>query len=490
MIDINNLTIEFDKGPVVDGISFSVGEGEIVGIVGESGSGKSMTAYAIMDLLPPGAKITSGYVSREVLDIKDIAMVYQEPANALNPVMKVGKQIENAVKVHFPDIRDKKKLRSLTEDFMENAGLKDCSSLYSYYPHELSGGMRQRILIAMALACKPKLIIADEPTTALDPGTRIRIIERFRKINQKYGTAVLLISHDIDVISSICKRILVMKDGRLVESGPTEKIMSKPVDEYTKRLVASAEAKKRGGEKYSVPDGKGFGLSLRNVTGYYDNGKVKVLDNVSLDIYPGEFFGIVGESGSGKSTIARAIAGLLRKSEGSIKLNGEEINNISYKKRRVYSKDIQIIFQDPFTSLNPKMKIGRFLEEPLRIHHVCSNKAEMKEKVINTLSLVELDSDIYDRYPSELSGGQRQRISIAAALILNPGLIIADEPVSAVDLTVEAQILELLKELHKKFNVTFLFISHDFDVVKNVCDRIAVIEKGKIISIGEPEKIL
>lgn len=497
MIDIKHLTVEFQKDcPVIEDITFSVEEHEIVGIVGESGSGKSMTAYAIMNLLPEDARITSGIVTRDILNISDIAMVYQEPMQALNPVMKVGKQVENAVRLHFSKGKkggiSKMEAKARAIQFMEEAGLSDCERLYHDYPHRLSGGMRQRILIAMALACKPRLIIADEPTTALDADMRTHIIERFRKINQKHGTAILLISHDIDAIAAICSRVIVMKDGHIIEENTLEEILQNPKDPYTQRLVASARAKQVSAPKETeIQSEKGCSLAVKHINGYYhDKERIKVLDDISFDIRPGEIFGLVGESGCGKSTLAKTIAGLMREAEGSILLNGQEINGLSFRKRKKYAKDIQVVFQDPFGSLNPKMKVGRFIEEPLRIHKVCRTRQERKQKVLEMMSLVGLEPELYDRYPQELSGGQRQRISIAAALILNPGLVIADEPVSAVDLTVEAQILRLLKELHQQFHITFLFISHDRKLVKNLCDRIAVMEHGKIVAVGAPEEVL
>ena len=492
MIEIKELTVKFNKGAVVKDVSFTICEGEVLGIIGESGSGKSITAYSIMNLLPKTAKVVSGDISRDVVSQGEIAMIYQEPSSALNPVMKVGKQVENAVRIHFSSENKKLTKAELKEKaikFMEGAGLTDCEKLYSYYPNQLSGGMRQRILIAMALACKPKLIIADEPTTALDSVTRNRIIERLRKINEEYNTAILLISHDFDVISAICERVIVMKHGHIIEENTTEELLSNPRDAYTKELVAAALMKRFSKfENGKVLEKRPF-LEVKNVNGYYnDKGRVKILDEVSFVINEGEIFGLVGQSGSGKSTLAKVIAGLMWDAKGSILLDGKEINQISRRARRHYSRDIQIVFQDPFTSLNPKMKVGRFIEEPLRIHKIYKTAMERKARVIEILSLVGLDAEYYDRYPSELSGGQRQRISIAAALILNPHFIIMDEPVSAVDLAVEAQIIELIKDIHDKFNITFLFISHDMKLVKGICNRIAVIEDGRIISIDEVER--
>jgi len=486
MININNLRIEFTENiPVIRNLSFAVNKGEIVGIVGESGSGKSITAYYMKGLLPSTAKVISGELTGDI-ENSEISMIYQEPMNALNPVMTIGKQIENAVKKHFSNDIKKHVIKC-----MEDAGLENCEKLYELYPHQLSGGMRQRVLIAMALACKPSLIIADEPTTALDASNRTRIVERFRKINAKFNTAILLISHDIEIISSICSRVLVMKDGEIVEENSIDEIMNNPKNPYTKELVAAAKAKNFS---YIAKDSKGesssaMGLVVKNINGYYRNReKVRVLHDISFEIKPGEIFGLVGESGSGKSTLAKTIAGLIKDSEGSILLDGMEINGLSARKRRKYTKNIQVVFQDPFGSLNPKMKVGRFVEEPLIIHKVCSSAEERKRKVLDIFSLVDLAPEIYDRYPHELSGGQRQRISISAALILKPGLVIADEPVSAVDLNIEAQILRLLRDLHRKFNITFLFISHDIKLVNNLCDRVAVMENGKIISVNVPDK--
>lgn len=503
MLDIRELTIGFQTGdPVVREVSFSIREGEMIGIVGESGSGKSMTAYAIMDLLPEQARLLSGSISREALQVQDIAMVYQEPMHALDPVMRIGKQIEEAVWLHCKEgasALSKHRVKELALECMEHAGLYHCESLYFFYPHQLSGGMRQRVLIAMALACRPRLIIADEPTTALDPAMRIRIIERFRKINQKFGTAILLISHDIDVVSSICDQVIVMKDGKLLEHNTLQEILQHPQHPYTKELLAAAAAKLHRNQEQSFQEEpsneagrrQGSSLQIEHVSSfYYDKRRVKILEDVSFAVRPGEFFGLVGESGSGKSTLAKAIAGLVKDTEGSILLDGMKINGLSSGKRKAVAEKLQIVFQDPFGSLNPKMKVGRFIEEPLRIHKKYKSRQERKASVLEMLSLVGLSAEYYERYPHELSGGQRQRISIAAALILNPGFVILDEPVSALDLTVEAQIIDLLRKIQETLHITFLFISHDMQLVKGLCHRVAVIRDGKIISIGEPDQVI
>lgn len=538
LLEVKNLEIGFpnkkNKNVVVNGISFNVYEGEILGIVGESGSGKSMTALSIIDLLSKEAKVLGGSIhfcgtnllelnSQRLRELKgnEISMIFQEPMTSLNPLMEIGEQVEEMLTLHSSLKKQERRERVLR--MLEEVGLKNVEDLYDKYPHQLSGGMRQRVMIAMAMICKPKLLIADEPTTALDVTVQAQILELIKELNQEFGTTVIFISHDLGVIKGICNRAIVMSEGIIVESNDIDKIFDAPQEEYTKKLIEAVPSinkslKKRNFNKnnekneennkentekniqqtkYSQSDKDkdetsiGLGieklqnesnienknnrniLEVSHLNVYYE-GKRKfmgkslrnqVVKDISFTLKKGEILGIVGESGCGKSTLSKAIVGLNKDIEGTIKRQ---------------EKRPQMVFQDPYNSLNPARKIGWILEEPLRIQGGYT-KEERKQKVYEVLQKVGLNKEYANRYVRELSGGQRQRVSIASAIITNTKLVILDEPVSALDVTIQAQILDLLLHLRDEYDLSYIFISHDLNVIYEMCDRVLVMYQGAII---------
>ena len=496
MLNVTDLHIEIEDSfipeTVVYDFDINVSAGEIVGIVGESGSGKSMSAHAIAGLLSRKDMKKKGSImfeGEELLSIErsrlrdiqgdDIAVVFQEPMTSLNPVRKIGWQVEEALRIHS-DLSDEE-LRKAAISMMKDVELENAEELYDKYPHELSGGMRQRVMIAAALICDPKLLIADEPTTALDVTIQAQIIELLKKINLEKGTAILFISHDLSVVKMLCKRVVVMNKGRIVESGPVDEIFDHPREEYTKHLIASIPKFRKiakpvqGGERRPILEVKDVSARYKKVTGYF-NPKTKqklIVKNVSFTMYENEIMGLVGESGSGKTTLGKTILGMLDDTDGQIVH---------------YSKMPQMVFQDPYGSLNPTKTIGRILEEPLRINGRFT-KEERADKAKRMLGLVGLDESFLTRKPSALSGGQRQRVCIALALMMEPRLIIADEPVSALDVTVQEQVINLLIKLNRELGIAILFISHDLKVVYELCSRIIVMKDGVIVEQGTDEQI-
>lgn len=477
MLKVDNLSVSFKdeigNGAVVDRVSFEMKQGEILALVGESGSGKSMTALSIIGLLKKTAivdgKILLDDVNLLELSMKErrsymgseIAMIFQEPMTSLNPVMRVGKQAVEMIKLHrdtFSEKPDRKKVREMVIDVFKKVELPEPEKLYNKYPHELSGGMRQRVMIAMASLCSPKILIADEPTTALDAQTQEQIIGLLKKINREKKISILMITHDLNVVADMADRIVVMKDGKKVEEGKTKEVLNHPKEEYTKKLIASVpRGKKTGGEESDEIIVRAEDLSI-----YYKEGNKKrfVINNLSFGIHRGEILGLVGRSGLGKTTISKTILGIHKNYTGRI------VNN---------AKHSQMIFQDPFSSLNPSKTIGWILEEPLKIREKHS-KEERIEKVVKILNEVGLGREFMKRKPSELSGGQRQRVSIALSVISGADFIIADEPVSALDVTIQAQVLRLLLTLQKEYKLSMLFISHDIHVIEKMCDRILKID--------------
>lgn len=502
LLEVNNLSIGFvDTKPmqmVVNNISFHVNQGEILGIVGESGSGKSMTALSIMGLQKDTARITDGEIIIEGNNLltmsekkkrsylgKEIAMVFQEPMTSLNPVLKIGEQVSEMLAIHTRLSRKEQKEKTL-ESLLE-VGLSNPEELYNKYPHELSGGMRQRVMIAMAMICKPKLLIADEPTTALDVSVQAQILALLKKINKEYGVSIILISHDLGVIRAMCERTIVMTEGKIVEQGLVEDIFQNSKHEYTKKLIdAVPSIHKNRFEKENVdqPSIKAMSntplLSVNDVNiYYYQNGRIRrgekkqIVKQASFYINEGEVVGIVGESGSGKSTLAKAIAGLNMLYEGEITCTESRP---------------QMVFQDPYSSLNQAKRVEWILEEPLKIKGGFS-KEERKRLVREKLIEVGLSEETGKRYVHQLSGGQRQRVCIAVSLMLQSKFIILDEAVSALDVTIQRQILNLLMELKEKHNLTYLFISHDMNVIHEICNRVIVMHEGKIVEQGDTNKV-
>lgn len=536
LLTVKDLCVAFPRPgrgakTVVDGISFSLKEGEILGIAGESGSGKSMTALAVMGLLPEGARrsctelrftenlLCGEYTTkkeekkakkqeeklRQSLSGKEMAMIFQEPLTSLNPVQTIGTQMEEPLLLHTNLTAQERKRTVLSA--LAEAELKDGERLLSKYPHHLSGGMRQRVMIAMAMMNKPRLLIADEPTTALDAVTEREIVELIRKMAKENGTAVIFISHDLGVLKILCDRVMIMKNGKIVEEGETERIFEHPERTYTKNLMkAAVKGPKQTSTGVSV-NGQGAeglkdaevgmaseplpALTVDRVSVTYKerNGLWKkptekhAVKGVSFAVERGEIFGIVGESGCGKSTLLKVIAGLLPEYDGEVSSYRNAVAGGEKEKPRV-----QMVFQDPYTSLNPAKKVGWILEEPLRLNTELT-KDERMERVRMILRETELPVDVVNRSVAELSGGQRQRVAIAAALITNPELVLLDEPVSALDVTVQAQILELLLRLQMEHGLTYVFVSHDMAVVRKICDRVMVMKDGSVVECGATEEL-
>ena len=498
LLSIQDLSISFGerkKKEVVHKISFSVKQGEILGVVGESGSGKSVTALSVLRLLAEGGEITNGCIWFDGMDLTklsesemvkirgdEISMVFQEPMTSLNPVLTVGVQVEEMLLIHSKKTSEERK--TAVYEMMREVGLKNPELIYSKYPHQLSGGMRQRIMIALAMICKPRLLIADEPTTALDVTIQAKILALLKELNQKHGTTILFISHDLTVVRNLCDRLIVLYDGQIVESGESRDIFQNPKEDYTKKLLAAAEivhdsSLGRASITSSVSDSI---LEIKDLKVYYtESGKrifqkkqrKEVVKGISLEVMQGESVGIVGESGCGKSTLAKAITGLISDIEGEI-LRKEQ--------------KPQMVFQDPYGSLNPSKRIGWLLEEPLKLQKGLS-KQEREQRVEEILQKVNLPTEFKNRFPRDLSGGQRQRIAIARAMILHPKFVVLDEPVSALDVTVQAQVLELLKNLKQEFKLTYLFISHDMGVIHSMCDRVCVMYQGEIEERGRTEDV-
>ncbi|MBB2972807.1 ABC transporter ATP-binding protein [Mesorhizobium sp. RMAD-H1] len=521
VLAIENLTTAF-KTPegwrdVIRNISLTVNAGETVAIVGESGSGKSVTALSTLRLLPPGKARCEG---RILLDGKDllkvpeaemravrggsIGMIFQEPMTSLNPVFTIGNQIAEALVLHQNLSWKAAEAEALR--LMERVRIPAAKSRLNEYPHKFSGGMRQRVMIAMALACRPKLLIADEPTTALDVTIQAEILHLIRELQREENMGVLFITHDMGVVAEVADRTVVMFRGDMIETGPTEAIFAAPKAIYTKSLLASiprlgtmgeAKAPRRfpeidprtgegieGREMRQVAAGVPI-LNVANLSVRFDapNGRVHAVEDVSFDLRPGETLSLVGESGCGKSTTGRAIMRLVNASAGSVLIDGQDVAAARARELRAIRRATQMIFQDPFASLNPRISIGSAIAEPM-LSHGLRSKHEAKERVAELLEQVGLPADVADRYPHEFSGGQRQRISIARALALEPKLIVADEAVSALDVSVKAQVSNLLLDLQEKHGLAYLFISHDMAVVERMSHRVAVMYLGEIVEIG------
>ena len=506
---VENLHVGFTsdgrQNTAVDGVSFEVPEGKTLGLVGESGSGKSVSALSVLGLLPyPAAFHNSGRIMFDGDDImgadtrvlqrlrgNDISMIFQEPMSSLNPLHDIEKQISEVIQLHRGLSR--KAARDETCALLERVGIPDPESRLGALPHELSGGQRQRVMIAMALANRPRLLIADEPTTALDVTIQKQILDLLRDLQRENGMAILLITHDLGVVRKMADRICVMQQGQIVENDESHAIFEKPAHAYTKKLIAAEPSGAPEPLKANPPEI----VSGENVKVWFPirqgllrraQTHVKAVNDISLTVRRGETLGIVGESGSGKTTLGRAMIGLQR-AEGSITINGTNLSGASPAARRAMRKHMQIVFQDPYGALSPRLPVADIIGEGLAIHEPELTSAVRMARVRDILEDVELDPDIAGRYPHEFSGGQRQRIAIARALVLNPEFIILDEPTSALDRSVQAQIIELLRRLQAERGLTYLFISHDLKVVRALAHRVLVMQNGVAVELGPTQQI-
>lgn len=515
LLSIKNLSIKIDDQVILSNISLDIKKNEVLGLVGESGSGKSFTALSILKLINiknlkvEGEIIFNGTILNNLseknyqkLRGKEISIIFQEPMSSLNPSMKCGDQISEIIINHEKINKNLAKKRSL--ELIKKVQLKDPELVYEKYPHQLSGGQQQRIMIAIAIACKPKLLIADEPTTSLDGIVKNNIISLIKSLQNEYKMSVLFISHDLKLVSKFVDTLIILKDGLIVESGDSFTVFNSPKKKYTKNLINSSPPKKNRPNRlitYKTKKNKLISKEERALlhSKIYNKTPIlkvsalsvsysakKIIENVSFDLYKGETLGIVGESGSGKSTIAKSILGLVKIDNGEICFKNKDIKQIS---NSVFRKKVQLIFQDPYSSLNSELSIGESIVEPMIAHKIFSSKKEMKLKALELLNQVGLSENSYNKFPNQFSGGQRQRIVIARALALSPEIIICDESVSALDVSIQAQILNLLSDLKEKYQFTFLFISHDMSVVKYFTDRIIVLKKGEIVEFDETDSL-
>ena len=519
ILEVRDLGVEFfvdgEWFPAAQDVSYDVRPGEVLAIVGESGSGKTQTSMSLLGLLPTNGRASGSarLAGRELLGLshkqlskvrgKDVAVIFQEPMTALNPVYTIGFQIVETLRVHF-DISPKA-ARAKAIELLRMVELPDPEKSVDKYPHQLSGGQRQRAMIAQALACEPKLLIADEPTTALDVTVQAEILKLMRDLRHRVDAGIILITHDMGVVADLSDRVMVMKSGRVVEAGTADEVFNRPQHAYTRQLLAAvphlgsmstpatvAEAGSVVEPVGTTPAGE-LALEANGlVIEYPARGRVpafRAIKGLDLHIGKGEVVGLVGESGSGKTTVGRAAVGLLPVADGSLKVNGVEMAGIKPKALRAVRQDVSIVFQDPGSSLNPRLPIGESIGEPLKLHRVAEG-ADLNKRVEALLDHVQLPRAMRNRYPHELSGGQRQRVGIARALALEPRLLIADEPTSALDVSVQARVLELFQELQREYGFACLFISHDLAVVEILSRRIAVMSKGDLVEVGPREQIL
>ena len=507
LISIRDLTVALppgaDRAHAVDGVSLDIPRNEILCIVGESGSGKSLTAHAVMGLLPRGVTASGGQILFGGADLlrqrpeamrklrgRDIAMIFQDPMAALNPVVNIGQQITEQIRAHR-GIGEKEALQQAAGSLAE-MGLKDTKSLLKSFPHQLSGGQRQRVMIAMALSLSPKLLVADEPTTALDVTTQAQILKLIKRIQSEREMSVLFITHDFGVVADMADRVAVMRQGRVVESGTTTEVLSNPTHSYTRALIAAVptgECDLPPPPPDAVPLMAVTRLSKRFRRGGFFSGAsaIAAVDNVSLTLSRGETLGIVGESGSGKSTLARCVIRLLDPDEGEILFDGADIARMGARGLRPLRRRIQMVFQDPFSSLNPRETVGDIIIAGPRAYG--EDMREASRRAADIMRLVGLNPETMKRFPHEFSGGQRQRIGLARALMLKPDVLIADEPVSALDVTVQAQVLKLLDDVRQQMNLAMLFITHDMRVAAQVCHRVMVMRHGQVVESGPTREI-
>jgi len=557
LLSIQDLTVSFPhpqgRFEAVSHVSFDLRPGQSLGIVGESGSGKSLTALSILNLLPSAARVDGGSVhyyhpqggpvdllkasSRQIRDIRGnhISMIFQEPMTSLNPVYTCGDQVVEIMLNHRPWSRQQARAKAM--EWFGEVELPQPERIFKSYPHELSGGQRQRVMIAMAISCEPRLLIADEPTTALDVTIQQSILSLLQQLKERYGMSLIFISHDLAVVSGVADEVAVMYQGRMVEMGPRQQVIRRPANPYTQGLIAcrppldhrperlqtladftsgrtaapitrssGSSRKGKSTKKKESPTTEKATFAKANTlkprepfftlqdlskdfalkTNFWGRPvqQLRALDKINMDIRKGETLGLVGESGSGKSTLARVLLNLIPHDEGRLLFKGNELASFSKKDLRAFRQQVQIVFQDPYSTLNPRISIGSMISEPLYYYRLYTGKKQRKDRVMELLESVRLDAGFYSRYPHELSGGQRQRVAIARVLALNPEFLICDEAVSALDVSIQAEILNLLQDLKQQFNLTYVFITHDFSVVRFMSDRIAVMKEGRVVETG------
>ena len=511
LLTIDQLHVQLPKGSertyAVEDVSYSLAPQEILCVVGESGSGKSLTARAIMGLLPePHVHYEKGQILFQGEDLTkaspnrlrqvrggEISMIFQEPMTALNPVMRIGNQIDEVIRFHVK--KTKQERQQLALSLLEDVQLPDPPRILKAYPHELSGGQRQRAMIAMALALEPKILIADEPTTALDVTTQAQILVLIKELQAKHNTGVLFITHDFGVVADIADRVAVMQHGKIVEIGSADSVLNHPVHPYTQALTKAVPSliprSMKPVEDNPILEVKSIVKTYRSGGGWFGLGspekEVHACDHVTVSLNEGETLGIVGESGSGKSTLARCIVRLLNTDSGEIVYRGQDLCKLDRAGMRPYRSRVQMVFQDPYASLNPRATVGRIVTEGPII--LGEDKSDAEARAREMLKLVGMDDRAYERYPHEFSGGQRQRIGLARALALSPEVLVADEPVSALDVSIQAQVLDLLAEIRERLQLSMVFITHDLRVAAQVCDRIAVMKLGKVVEQGPTAKL-
>ena len=533
-LKISNLSVDYkmrkETVNAAKNINIDIKKGEIVGLVGESGSGKSTVANAIVNLIDEPGKVSSGSILMGETNIsenpetivqyrgKKIGLIFQDPQTSLNPILTIGEQLIETIQTHLNLSSEDAKNKAI--NLLKEVGIKDAEKRFYNYPHQFSGGMRQRVVISLALCCEPELLIADEPTTALDVSIQSQILELIKRLTKERNLAVILITHDMGVIAETTDRVAVMKNGDLVEIGLTKQVLVEPKEKYTKSLVSSVPPTNKKISRFTIIEKENVNnqnnnikilnrwskkiivdqnlIEIKNLSKSFDDSfftentknSVMAVDDVSLNIKEGQSFGLVGESGSGKTTIAKMVVNLFKPSSGDIYFDSVNVTKIKKNKDLLkFRKQIQMIFQDPFSSLNGRLKVKEIIAEPIKLHNPDIKSSDLDSYIHDLLESVELTQQSAIRYPHEFSGGQRQRISIARALATQPRLLVCDEPTSALDVSIQAQILNLLKDLQEQLNLTILFISHDLPVVRQMCDKIAVLKDGKLCEVSETEEL-
>ncbi len=533
-LKIKNLSVDYKMRKetiyAAKNVNIEVNKGEILGLVGESGSGKSTVGNAIINLIDEPGKVSSGSVMLGDLNIhenpdniikyrgKKIGLIFQDPQTSLNPILTIGEQLIETILAHLELSKEEAKDKAIS--LLKEVGIKDAENRFDNYPHQFSGGMRQRVVISLSLCCEPELLIADEPTTALDVSIQSQILDLIKKLTKERNLAVILITHDMGVIAETTNRVVVMKNGNVVEIGPTKGILTNPKETYTKSLVRSVPPTNKKISRFVIVEKENENnkennlkilnrwtnkkiieqdlIQVKNLSKTFDDNfftensknSIMAVNNVSFNIKEGESFGLVGESGSGKSTIAKMIVNLYKPSEGDIFFDNVCVTKIKHNSEMMkFRKQIQMIFQDPYSSLNGRLKVKDIVSEPIKLHNPSISKNDLDSYIFDLLESVELTQNSADRYPHEFSGGQRQRISIARALATQPRLLVCDEPTSALDVSIQAQILNLLKDIQEQLNLTILFISHDLPVVRQMCDKIGVLKDGKLCEVSNTEEL-